>query len=238
MWMPQSWKQGQVRLIPTMTSHKPLVMHNPSHYSMHTTTCTPHMVAWWLRDSMTTLCSPSQCAFIASRYIRNSIVLVNSLIDANTDGVIMMLDWAMAYDSVDHGYMEKVVFCMGCDGIGLQRLMSTAKGFTLHVIGSQSVSESFSRERGVGQGCPLAPFLFALAIEPLSQMLKQTMTAMQIHHIHVKQHIKHAPVAMCADDTTTFANRYHHITHAMDAIQCHMDASSAPINRGKSNKGL
>ena len=26
---------------PTMTSHKPLVMHNSSHSSMHTTTCTP-----------------------------------------------------------------------------------------------------------------------------------------------------------------------------------------------------
>ena len=102
---------------------------------MHTT-CTPHTVAWWLRDSMTTLCLASHCAFIASRHIRNIIVLVNSLIDANTDGVIMMLDWAKAYDSVDHGYLENVLFCMGCDGIGLQRLMSTAKGFTLHVIGN------------------------------------------------------------------------------------------------------
>ena len=87
--------------------------------------------------------------FIPSRDIRNNIVLVNSLIDANTDGVIMMLDWAKAYDSVNHGYLENVLFCMGCDGIGLQRLMSTAKGFTLRVIGSQSVSEPFSREREV-----------------------------------------------------------------------------------------
>ena len=111
-------------------------------------------------------------------------MLVNSLIDANTDSVIMMLDWAKAYDLVDHGHLENVLFCMGCDGIGLQRLMSTAKGFTLRVIGS------FSRERGVGQGCPLTPLLFALAIEPLSRMLKQTMTGMHIDHIHVKQHTR------------------------------------------------
>ena len=58
-------------------------------------------------------------------------MLVNSLIDANTDGVIMMLDWAKAYDLVDHEHLENVLFCMGCDGIGLQRLMNTAKGFTL-----------------------------------------------------------------------------------------------------------
>ena len=103
--------------------------------------------------------------------------------------------------------------------------MSTAKGFTLRVIGSQSVSEPFSRERGVGQGCPLAPLLFALAIEPLSRMLKQTMTGMQIDRIHVKQHTTHTVVAMCADDTTIFAGGLDDITHAKEAIQCHMDAS-------------
>ena len=74
-----------------------------------------HMLAWLLRDSMTTLCLASQCAFIASRHVRNNIVLVNSLIDANTDGVTMMLDWAKAYDLVDHGYLENVLFCMGLD---------------------------------------------------------------------------------------------------------------------------
>ena len=54
----------------------------------------------------------------ASTDTRNNIVLVNSMIDANTDGVIMMLDWAMAYDSVDHEHLENVLFCMGCDWIG------------------------------------------------------------------------------------------------------------------------
>ena len=118
------------------TSHKTigdaqLITLFNAHHNMHI-----HMVAWWLRDSMTTLCLASHCVFIASRDIRNNNVLVNSLIDANTDGVIMMLDWAVAYDSVEHEHLENVVFCMGCDGIGLQRLMSTAKGFTLHAIGN------------------------------------------------------------------------------------------------------
>ena len=109
--------------------------------------------------------------------------------------------------------------------INMQKLMSTAMGFTLCVIGSQSVPVPFSRERGVGQECPLAPLLFALTIEPLLWMLKQTMTAMQINHIHVKQHTTHALVTMCVDDTTIIAGGLDDITHAKDAIQCHMDAS-------------
>ena len=47
-------------------------------------------------------------------------MVVKSLIDANTDGVIMMLDWAKAHDLVDHEWLEKVLFHMGCKGIGVQ----------------------------------------------------------------------------------------------------------------------
>ena len=57
---------------------------------------------------------------IPGRDIRNNIVVVNSLIEANTDGVIMMMDWAKAHDSVDHEWLEKVLFHMGCKGIGVQ----------------------------------------------------------------------------------------------------------------------
>ena len=73
--------------------------------------------------------------------------------------------------------------------------------------------EPFSRERGVGQGCPLAPLLFALAIEPLSRMLKQTMSGMHIDRIHVQQDTTHTVVAMCADDTTIFADGLDDIAH-------------------------
>ena len=63
---------------------------------------------------MTTLCSSSQRVLIPSRDTRNNIVVVNSLIDANTDGVIIVMDWAKAHDLVDHEWLEKVLFHMGC----------------------------------------------------------------------------------------------------------------------------
>ena len=66
VWMPQSWKQGQVWLIPkkdkpqTIGDAQPITLLSV-HHNMHS-----HMVAWWLRNSMTTLCLASHCAFIAS----------------------------------------------------------------------------------------------------------------------------------------------------------------------------
>ena len=64
------------------------------------------------------------------------------------------------------------------------------------------------------------------------------MTGMQIDCIHVKQHTTHALVAMCADDTTIIAGGLDDITHAKEAIQCHMDASSASINWDKTTSFL
>ena len=58
--------------------------------------------------------------FIPGRDIKNNIVVVNSLMDANTDGVIMVLDWAKAHNLVDHECFVKVLFHMGCKGIGVQ----------------------------------------------------------------------------------------------------------------------
>ena len=66
---------------------------------------------------MTALCLASQCVFIASRDIRNTIVLVNSLIDANTDGVIMVLDWAKAYDLLTMSIWR--MWCFAWDAMGL-----------------------------------------------------------------------------------------------------------------------
>ena len=62
------------------------------------------------------------------------------------------------------------------------------------------------------------------------------MTGIQIDSIHVKQDTTHTVVAMCADDTTIFAGGLDDINHAKEAIQCQMDASSAPINWEKSMK--
>ena len=62
------------------------------------------------------VCTITTC-FIPSRDIRNNIVLVNSLIDGNTDGVIMMLDWAKAYDSVDLSTLRR--YCFTWDAVAL-----------------------------------------------------------------------------------------------------------------------
>ena len=128
------------------------------------------------------------------------------------------------------------MFSMSCDVIGQQRLMSTARGFTLCVIGSQSVSEPFRRERCVGQGWPLVPLLFALVIEPLSRMPKQTMSGMHIDHIHMKHDTRCTVVAMCSHNITIFAGGLEDIAHENETIQCHVDELFASVDVRRENE--
>ena len=82
-----------------------------------------------------------------------------------------------------------------------------------------------------GTGVHWMPLLFALAIEPLSCTLKQAMSGIHIHHIHVHQQAPRGVVAMCAHDTTIVGGGLDGIAHAKEANQCDMDTSSASINR-------
>ena len=76
----------------------------------------------------------------------NNIVLVNSLIDANTDGVIMTLDCAKGSDSVEHEHLENVVFYVGCPSTKLATMHGVlhTKSLFMHSkqTGASAVEES------------------------------------------------------------------------------------------------
>ena len=74
----------------------------------------------------------------------------------------------------------------------------------------------------IKQECPFAPLLFALAVEPLSQILKATMSGMHIDHIHVKQNTLRTVVAMCTGDTTIFAGGLEAILHTTFPTPTHL----------------
>ena len=67
-----------------------------------------------------------------------------------------------------------------------------------------SLSGPIELERGCRQGCPISPLLFALFIEPLSQMIRQND---QIHGVSLAGENK---IAMFADDVLVYTTRPAH----------------------------
>ncbi|KAL3696859.1 hypothetical protein R1sor_010935 [Riccia sorocarpa] len=87
--------------------------------------------------------------------------------------MFVKLDFEKAYDRIDHAYLWAVMEAMGFARKILELTRGLVEGSTskLHLNGS--FSEEFTMERGVKQGCPLAPLLFALSTQPLMVLLRE-----------------------------------------------------------------
>lgn len=82
--------------------------------------------------------------------------------------MVVALDTAKAFDSVEWVYLWE---CLRCYGFGpnfikwVQLPYQTPKA---RVFVNGWLSDQISLERGTGQGCPLSPLPYALAAEPLA----------------------------------------------------------------------
>lgn len=84
----------------------------------------------------------------------------------------MKLDFEKAFDHINHEYLWATLFAMQLDPmviILLQGLVTNAQA-NVHVNGL--FTQSFPLERGVKQGDPVSPLLFALSSEPLMCLLE------------------------------------------------------------------
>lgn len=120
----------------------------------------------------------NQCGFIPTKSTATNLrrLYLNMQLPSDNPGsrAILSLDAAKAFDSVEWTYLWEV---MGAFGLGerfirwIKMLYSTPRA-CMEINGM--VSESFSLYRGTRQGCPLSPLLFALAIEPLAEAIRQS----------------------------------------------------------------
>ncbi|KAL3677184.1 hypothetical protein R1sor_027132 [Riccia sorocarpa] len=79
----------------------------------------------------------------------------------------------IAYDRVAHGFLWDTLGAMGVGDETVNRIKSLVDGGTSEVHVNGSFTEEIKIGRGVRQGCPLAPLLFAMTTQPLMQALRE-----------------------------------------------------------------
>ena len=125
-------------------------------------------------------------------YIRENIRTVYDIISYlqthNKTGILLLIDFEKAFDSVEWDYINKVLrtYNLGDSFIKWYNLLF--QNSSSCVIYNGNISEFFNLGRACRQGDPLSPYLLILAIEPLAMAIKnnEKIIGIQINNRMIK----------------------------------------------------
>lgn len=154
------------------------------------------------------LVSNNQSAFVKGRNISDGILITNEIVkdmqNNLCDGIIIKLDFAKAYDSVNWGFLFHVLMCFGFSEKWISWISSLLSSSRISVLVNGSPMKEFSPQRGLRQGDPLAPYLFILISEVLHVLLELALEKKVFEGATFKDGRKAISHLQYADDTILF----------------------------------
>ena len=144
-----------------------------------------------------------QSGFMSDRFTGDNIRLVydvlNHGITNKNKGILLLIDFEKAFDSVSWSFMEKCLIYFNFK----ENIRSWIKVFYNKIKSSVIVNNKptpwFSVERGCRQGDPISPYIFLLCSEVLAHMVRQNneIKGYRVHDNEIK-------ISQYADDTSLF----------------------------------
>ncbi|CAL1377701.1 unnamed protein product [Linum trigynum] len=168
--------------------------------------------------------STSQSAFVKGRLISDNILMASELVKdyhrkTITPRCMVKIDIMKAFDSVDWKFLFQVMRTMGFPDsyIELVQICVTTPKFSVSFNGG--LCGYFSGGKGLRQGDPLSPYLFTIAMEVFSCLMKR---AVRDDFIPFHPRCKYIGIThLCfADDVLVFTNGS---VRGVDGIKCLLD---------------
>jgi len=142
----------------------------------------------------------------------DGVLVVNELVDyakrAKKECLIFKVDFEKAYDSVDRGFLEYMLNMVGMGRKWVAWMKACVCGGSMSILVNGSPTEEISIHRGLKQGDPLAPFLFLLAAEGFSGMMRKAREANLFEGFEVGggglvvSHLQYADDTLCIGKAT------------------------------------
>ena len=179
------------------------------------------------------LISNTQKGFISGRYIGECTRIVSDLLyhlkKTKKPGIILMIDFEKAFDSLEWTFLEKVLKHFNFGDNITKCIKAFYKDIESCVINNGNVSSRFSLGRGVRQGDPLSPYLFILCTEILARAI---LSNSDIKGIKVDR--SEFILSQLADDTTFFLDNDEKSFNAcLETLNAFSEISGLKINYSK-----
>ncbi|XP_058725579.1 uncharacterized protein LOC131596860 [Vicia villosa] len=136
------------------------------------------MLAARVKKVMGRLISCNQSAFVPGRNMLDGVLLVNEVIDwakrNKSSCLLLKVDFEKAYDSLSWNFLRDMLVRMGFGKRWLMWMDACIFSSHLSVLVNGSATHDFMVHRGLHQGDPLSPFLFVIAMEALTTLIRNS----------------------------------------------------------------
>ncbi|KAL3676662.1 hypothetical protein R1sor_026610 [Riccia sorocarpa] len=204
---PACLKEGIIKLIPkdlrpeSLHQWRPIALLN-AHYKL-----LAKVIAIRLALILPLVVPVQQEGFIKGRNVQAcllNVLLTQDLLRKNGKQVgFLMLDLEKAYDRLSQDFLWEVLQQLGFGDSFIAVLQDLSRDATVRVQVNDVLSPDFPIQRGVRQGCPLAPLLFALSSIPFILAVQTAASKGLIKTLKLPSGFSLDVVAL-ADDTAAF----------------------------------
>lgn len=174
--------------------------------------------------------APTQNYSVPGRDIADTINTIRDVIHKMNGDIVLSIDSNKAFNREEHDFLFRVLerFGFGNKIIGWIRLLyRNAKS---RVKCNGILTDSFTLERSVRQGCPLSALLYVLSVEPLAAFLKKDNF---INCVQTPQG-GFSLIHQYSDDTTITVRDEDSVKRVIEGFQIYGRASGAKVNMEKS----
>jgi len=197
-----SQKQGIITLIPKkdkdtrfLKNWRPLTLMN--HDYKFLTKC----LAQRLKGILPGIINADQTGFMENRYIGTNIIRLQDILasgkSTGESGLVIAIDFEKAFDCIEWEFMFKVLENYGFNDTFISWIKKLYVDSSSCIVTNGHISQFFSLERGVKQGCPLSPYLYIICAEALANVIRENRNIRPYHS-------SMSAVSLFADDTTLY----------------------------------
>jgi exonuclease III len=158
-----------------------------------------------IKTTLPKLIHEDQSGFVKGRYIGDNLRCIYDLIhylnSNNLPGLLVLIDFEKAFDSINWSYMHKVLQEFGFKNDICQWIKAFYTNIKSSVTVNGKTSQQFTINRGCRQGDPISPYLFILCAEVLACKIREEKI---IKGIVIND--KEFKISQFADDTSLTLN--------------------------------
>lgn len=213
--------------------HRPIALRNTD-YKIYT-----RIFALRLRPYLSSLVHPYQAGFVPNRSIHTTVDTLLAVqrqaraAGSGTTGVCALLDFAKAYDYFNRTFLTEMLRRRGFHPSFVTLVATIHENTAGRFLVNGFLSSPLQIAGGIRQGCPLAPFLFLIAIDTLYHRIDEhsEIRGVTIRNGEGEYEFR---IAGYADDTALLLRDDAQLPIAMSTLEVFSTTSWLRVNKGKS----